>query len=137
MAGFDGPVVPRRMTGALKLMLGILAGGWKLEGSPPGRPGCWLFDCMPGGGPTPGAATSHQQTNRECNDMAHRSQGEAAFQEVHCSQGSLQKREVAHMEAHLACVVSSCDDSYLQWDWSVHGWKRFGSYLDNYTSEWF
>lgn len=27
MAGFDGPVVPRRMTGALKLILGILAGG--------------------------------------------------------------------------------------------------------------
>lgn len=51
--GFAGPVVPRRMTGALKLiLLGKLGGGWKLE---PLRPGCWEADCMPGAGVTPGA----------------------------------------------------------------------------------
>jgi len=114
MVGFDGPVVPRRMTDALKLILGILAGGWKLEGRPPGRPGCWLFDCMPGGGPTPGAAICYQHTNRESSDMAYKSLGEAPFPEVHCSQGSLQKKEVAHMAEHLACVVSTCDDLEVQ-----------------------
>ena len=62
MAGLEGPVVPRRMTGALKLILGMLAGGWKLEGKPPGRPGCWLFACMPGGGAVPGAAMLRQHT---------------------------------------------------------------------------
>jgi len=32
--------VPSRITGALKLMFGIFAGGWKFGGKPPGRPGC-------------------------------------------------------------------------------------------------
>ena len=62
MAGLDGPVVPRRITGALKLMLGMLAGGWKLEGKLPGRPGCWLFAFIPGEGAVPGAATVCQHT---------------------------------------------------------------------------
>lgn len=43
------------MTGALKLMLGIPAGGAKFGGSPPGRgvAGDWAC-CMPGGAPTLG-----------------------------------------------------------------------------------
>lgn len=36
------------------MLLGRLAGGWKLDG-PPGRPSCWDADCIPGAGPTPGA----------------------------------------------------------------------------------
>ncbi len=36
-------------------MFGMFAGGWKLDGNPPGRPGCWPL-CIPGGGATPGAA---------------------------------------------------------------------------------
>lgn len=35
-------------------MFGMFAGGWKLDGNPPGRPGCWPL-CIPGGGVTPGA----------------------------------------------------------------------------------
>jgi hypothetical protein len=55
-ADFEGPDVPRRITGAEKLILGIFAGGWKLGGNPPGRPGCCAFACcMPGGGAVPGA----------------------------------------------------------------------------------
>lgn len=56
-AGFAGPEVPSRITGAEKLMFGIFGGGWKFAGKPPGRPGCWaLACCIPGGGAVPGAA---------------------------------------------------------------------------------
>lgn len=51
--------MPSRMTGALKLMLGMFAGGWKFDGRPPGRFGRLPGVCatlMPGGGATPGAA---------------------------------------------------------------------------------
>lgn len=55
-AGFAGPDVPSRITGAEKLMFGMLGGGWKLEGKPGGRPGCGPFICcIPGGGVVPGA----------------------------------------------------------------------------------
>ena len=62
--------MPRRMTGALKLMLGMLAGGWKLEGKPPGRPGCWLLACMPGGGAVPGAARIGQHRLSKCSSCS-------------------------------------------------------------------
>ncbi len=101
MRGFDGPVVPSRITGALKLILGMLAGAWKLEGRPPGRPGCWLFDCMPGGGPTPGAATSCKSTIHKGSKIAYKSLGEAPCLEAHCSQETLRRMVVAHMAEHL------------------------------------
>lgn len=50
------PMVPSRMTGALKLMLGRFAGAWKEGGRPLCRLACALLDCWtPGGGPIPGA----------------------------------------------------------------------------------
>jgi hypothetical protein len=52
-----GAVVPSRITGALKLMLGMFAGPWKLGGSPAGRGGRDGFAWMvPGAMPTPGGA---------------------------------------------------------------------------------
>ena len=52
---FDGPV-PKRITGAEKLMFGMLAGPWKLAGRPLGRLDCALLACcIPGGGAVPGA----------------------------------------------------------------------------------
>lgn len=49
--------MPRRITGAEKLIFGMFAGGWKFGGKPPGRPGCWtLCCCIPGGAPVPGGA---------------------------------------------------------------------------------
>lgn len=41
-----GMLAPRRITGALKLMLGRFAGGWKEAGRPLGRLACVaLWDC--------------------------------------------------------------------------------------------
>ena len=59
------------MTGALKLMLGIFAGGWKLGGNPPGRDGCCSFDCIPGGGAVPGAAVYVQHMRMESSIVAY------------------------------------------------------------------
>jgi hypothetical protein len=56
--GFGAGVVePRRITGALKLMLGRFGGAWKEAGSPLGRLACVaLLVCWtPGGGANPGA----------------------------------------------------------------------------------
>ncbi len=51
-----GMLAPRRITGALKLMLGRFAGGWKDAGSPLGRLACAELGCWtPGGGAIPGA----------------------------------------------------------------------------------
>lgn len=58
MPGFGAGVVePRRITGALKLMLGRFGGAWKEAGSPLGRLACVaLLVCWtPGGGANPGA----------------------------------------------------------------------------------
>ena len=55
MFGLPGPVVPSLITGALKLMLGIFAGGAKFGGKLPVRLGCALACELPGAGPTPGA----------------------------------------------------------------------------------
>jgi hypothetical protein len=44
--GFDcGMLAPRRITGALKLMLGRFGGAWKDAGRPLGRLACGLLDC--------------------------------------------------------------------------------------------
>lgn len=52
-----GAMEPRRITGALKLMLGRFGGGWKEAGRPLGRLACaGLLSCWtPGGGAIPGA----------------------------------------------------------------------------------
>ena len=50
-------MIPKRMTGAEKLMLGMFGGGWKFGGNPPGRLGLTPWDCGTGGALlTPGAA---------------------------------------------------------------------------------
>lgn len=64
------------MTGAEKFIFGMLAGGWKFGGKPPGRPGCWELACIPGGGATPGAdmpggATTSQAGSKEGGTMTY------------------------------------------------------------------
>jgi hypothetical protein len=55
--GFAGGMLaPRRITGALKLMLGRFGGGWNEAGRPLGRLACVVLACWtPGGGAIPGA----------------------------------------------------------------------------------
>ena len=101
MAGFEGPVVPRRMTGALKLILGILAGGWKLEGKPPGRPGCWLLVCIPGGGAVPGAAKTCQRKLSNIQFAAYQFLVEHQAPAKRCLRGSHQSLGAGHSQAHL------------------------------------
>lgn len=146
--GFPGPVVPRRMTGALKLMLlGKLAGGWKFE---PPRPGCWEPDCMPGAEATPGAdipgggATERQLpfAMRRVDCATYPFLGVGPCPAAHLDLGSHQRVEDVHIAGYLCTVELVYLDCLI-----VAGEGRVvksvpvldldrgssNSYLDNYT----
>ncbi len=91
------------MTGAEKLILGMLGGPWKLAGSPLGRLPCaMLACCTPGGGAVPGAdmpgggPASIRSSWGERRARAYPFPGEAPYQAAYRSGlGRLRMQEAA------------------------------------------